>query len=168
MPNYKLINPSLQGDIKTTFDADKSTDAAVKVWENLSKYITNNVPTFAFTIEDQNGGELHHFKVTENKKGDNAEYKIKEINVKLKAKDVEKFKQRAQKGGGHHHKKDKDDDSSSSSSSDALDTLKLYKHFRSPTPIWYWWYDPYVYNLNTVINKTYVPLIVPNFISIPL
>ncbi len=127
----------------------------------MSKYITNNVPSFAFTIENQNEGTLHHFKVEETKNKKEATFKINEIDVKLKAGDLKKFKDRTSKSmkGGKKHKS-KDD--SSSSSSDAFDTLKMYKQFnRSVLPITYWWYDPYVYNLSSVYIPTFVTPVLP-------
>lgn len=167
MPNYKLINPSIQGNLKNTVSANLSIDAAEQIWTNLSKYITNNVPSFAFTIENQSGGSLHHFKVEETKHKNEAKFEIKEIDVKLKASDLKKFKERVSKSamqGGKKHKHDKHDDSSSSSSSssDGFDTLKLYKNFNRPiVPITYWWYDPYVYNLSSVFIPTFVTPVLP-------
>ena len=165
MSNYKLINPSIQGNLKSTVSANAPLDDAKQIWTNMSKYITNNVPAFAFTIEKQSGGALHHFKVKETKHKDEAKFEIEEINVKLKAGDLQKFKERANKSamqGGKKHNKDKDDDSSSSSSSDGFDTLKMYKNFNRPVlPISYWWYDPYVYNLSSVFIPTFVTPVLP-------
>jgi hypothetical protein len=168
MSNYKLINPSLQGNLKNVVSARQPLDAAKQIWTNLSKYITNDVPAFAFTIENQNGGEMHHFKVQETQNKGEAEFKIEEINIKLKDADMKKFKQRAEKSGksvmkgGEKDKKDKKDDSSSSSSSEAFDALKMYKKFnRTVQPITYWWYDPYVYGMSSVYIPTFVTPVLP-------
>ncbi len=168
MANYKLINPSIQGDLKNVVAAGAPLDAAKQIWTNLSKYITNNVPSFAFTIENQDGGSIHHFKVEETKHKNEARFEIKQLDLKLKASDLKKFKERVSKSsmaGGKkhkHHKKDDDDDSSSSSSSDGFDTLKLYKNFSRPIlPITYWWYDPYVYNLQSVYIPTFITPVLP-------
>lgn len=166
MSNFKLINPSLQGNIKTTVSAKEPLDAAKQIWTNLSKYFTNDVPTFAFTIENQSGGMLHHFKVEETKNKNEATFKIESIESKLKAADLKKFKAKVDeiskmKGGKKHSKKDEDDDSSSSS--DGFDSLKLYKNFSKRTlqPITYWWYNPYLYNVSSVFIPTFVTPVVP-------
>jgi hypothetical protein len=170
MSSFKLINPSIQGNVKNTVSAENSLDAAKQIWTNLSKYFTNDVPAFAFTIENQNGGALSHFKVEETKHKNEASFKIELVESKLKSSDMKKFKRRidelpAMKGGKHHSKKDKDDSSSSSSSSEAFDALKMYKKFskrnNSLSPIVYWWYDPSPYNLSSVYIPTFIAPVQP-------
>jgi hypothetical protein len=167
MSNFKLINPSLQGAIKTTVSAREPIDAAKQIWTNLSKYFANDVPTFAFTIENQSGGSLYHFKVQETKNKREATFKIESIDSKLKPDDLKKFKAKVNEvskmnGGKKHHKDEKEDDSSSSSS-DAFDSLKLYKNFSKRTllPISYWWYNPYIYDVTSVYIPTFIPTVVP-------
>jgi hypothetical protein len=168
MSNFKLINPKLQGDIKTTVSAGNSLDAAKQIWTNLSKYFTNDVPTFAFTIENQSGGSLHHFKVEETKHKNEASFKIESIESKLKSSDIKKFKKRidelpAMHGGKKHHHKD-DDSSSSDSSSEAFDALKMYKKFSKRNtiqPIAYWWYDPSPYGLSSIYIPTFITPVQP-------
>ncbi len=63
MPDFKLINSSVQGKIKNTVTEHEPIDAAKQIWTNLSKYFTNDVPAFALTNEDQNGGQLYYCKV---------------------------------------------------------------------------------------------------------
>ena len=53
-----------------------------------------------------------------------------------------------------------------------LDTENIYKRIKSYTPehkeIYYWWYDPYVYNLNSVYIPTFYSYITPYIeISLP-
>jgi hypothetical protein len=169
MSSYKLINPSVQGNIKNTVRADEPIDAAKQVWSNLSKYFTNDVPAFAFTIENQSGGDLYHFKVEETKHKNEASFKIEMIDSKLKSGDMKKFKKRvdelpAMKGGKHHHKKE-DDSSSSDSSSEGFDALTMYKKFskrnNSLLPITYWWYDPSPYGLSSVYIPTFIAPVQP-------
>lgn len=167
MSNFKLINPTLKGNIKTTVTAHDPLDAAKEIWTHLSKYFTNDVPSFAFTIENQDAGDLHHFKVQEKKQKNEASFKIEAIDSKLKAADLKKFKSRidnlpAQKGGKKHDKK-KDDDDSSSSSSSEFDALRMYKNFSQRTlqPILYWYYDPNPYYLETFFVPTFIQTIVP-------
>jgi hypothetical protein len=172
MSNFKLINPNLQGDIKTTVSAREPLDAAKQIWTNLSKYFANDVPTFAFTIENQSGGSLHHFKVEETKNKDHATFKIESIESKLKGDDLRKFKAKANEAarmhGGKKDKKDKDDSSSSDSSSEAFESLKMYKNFTKRTlqPITYWWYNPNIYDLTSVYIPTFVTPLVQPYIQI--
>lgn len=172
MSNYKLINPSLEGAIKITVSAKEPIDAAKQIWTNLSKYFANDVPTFAFTLENQSGGSLHHFKVQESKNKNEATFKIETIESKLKAKDLKNFKARSNEAfkmhGGKHKKDKKDEDESSSSSSEAFDSLKLYKNFSKRTllPITYWWYNPYVYDLTSVYIPTFITPLVQPYVQI--
>ena len=164
MAEYKLINPSIQGDLKTTVNAKTPLLAAKETWANLSKYFTNDVPTFAFTLENNEGG-MYHFKVEETIKNNDAKFKIDMIDSKLKKEDLQKFKSRVDKlpamKGGKKHKKD-DDDTSTDSSSEGFDTLKAYKNLsKRIQPITYWWYDPYVYTLPSVYIPTLIPTVVP-------
>jgi hypothetical protein len=81
-----------------------------------------------------------------------------------------------------HDESDKksDDESESSESSNSsdtisesiLDTENIYRRIKSYTPeykqIYYWWYDPYVYNLNSVYIPTFYSYITPYIeISLP-
>lgn len=162
MSNFTLINPSIQGNLKTTVSAKTPLLAAKETWSNLSKYFTNYVPTFAFTLENQDGG-MFHFKVEESQKDGDAKFKIDMIESKLKKDDQKKFRSRInnlpEMKGGKKHKKDDDD---TSSSSDGFDTLKAYKHLsKRIEPITYWWYDPYVYTLPSVYIPTLIPTVVP-------
>lgn len=173
MSNYKLINPSIEGNITSSFSGTSQLDAAVDTWNSLSKYITNNVPRFAFTLENSGDGTLHHFLVKENLSGGgSANYKISEINVDMKASDIKSFKNRianfkkskAQEGGKKHKKHHHDDDdssSSSTSSSEIFSALKLYKQATRPVPIGYWWYDPLVYRLDSIYIPTFVAPLTP-------
>ena len=60
MTTYKLVNPLILGDIETEYKENSVDDAAKKVWNKLSQYITGNVPRFGFTLKDNNN-RLHHF-----------------------------------------------------------------------------------------------------------
>jgi len=104
----------------------------------------------------------------------------------------DKFGQAEQAGGKKHKKKqkknkkskhddsDKKSESSDSESSDSSDTISesildtdnIYKRIKSYTPehkeIYYWWYDPYVYNLNSIYIPTFYSYITPYIeISLP-
>ena len=169
MPSYKLINPVIKGDVKLTFSGKTGLEAANKVWSTLSKYLSNNVPHFAFTLE-KSGGGLSHFSVKESRKGKEASFNISEMKLDLDARKEKEFKNRlAKQDGGKKHKKRDDDDSSSSSSSDRLagvispwSPVGLYSPYvNSALPITYWWYDPYIYSLNSVYIPTFVYPLAP-------
>ena len=170
MSNYNLINPSIQGNLENTFSGTNQLDAAVDAWDSLSKYITNTVPRFAFTLENTNDGQLHHFLVKENLSGGNsATYKITELDLNMKPSDVKAFKARinkfkkSQAGGKKRKDKDEkdDDDDSTTSSSEAYSALKLYKQATKPLPIHYWWYDPIVYRFDSFYVPTFVSPLTP-------
>jgi len=165
MANYKLINPCIEGNLETTFSGKNPADAALGAWTTVSKYITNNVPQFAFTLENTKNSKLHHFSVTESLVGgSSAEFNIDELhNVKPNVekelkKRVEQFKNSGMRGGKKH--KD-DDDSSSTSSSEIFSALKLYKNRNKVYPITYWWYDPLAYNFNNFYIPTFVAPMTP-------
>ena len=168
MPKYTLMNPAIVGTLSSTFSGNDSLDAATTAWNALSKYMTNNVPKFAFTLEDTKG-KLHHFKIAEKLSGGgSASYKIEEIDVKQEPKDVQAFKDRVSafrkskaQAGGKKHRKHDDDDDSSSSSSEAFSALKLYKQATKPWPIGYWWYDPFVYRFDSLYIPTFVAPLTP-------
>jgi len=169
MSNYKLINPYIEGTMITSFSGASRLDAASGAWNALSKYITNNVPKFAFTLENINDGQLYHFLVKESLSGNKvADYKISEINLKLKPDVVAQFKNRLSMKGGKKHRKrgaddddDDDDDSSSSSTSDIFSAIKLSKAYSKTQPIVYWWYDPLIYDVSSIYIPTFTTSIVP-------
>ena len=168
MANYKLINPCIEGSLETNFSGKTPSEAASKTWTAVSKYITNNVPQFAFTLENKNNGKFHHFSVTEKLLGGgSAEFNIDELhNVKpntekeLKNR-VERFSKSDLRGGKKHKKDDDDDDDSSTSSSEVFSALKIFKNRNKSYPITYWWYDPLAYNFNTFYVPTFVAPLTP-------
>jgi hypothetical protein len=168
---YKLINPSIEGEFNNSFSGKSHLDAALGTWNSISKYITNNVPQFAFTLENKKNGQLHHFLVKESLVGGkSAKFDISELDIKLKKNEESEFKKRIHKfktsemrgGKKKRHTDDDDDDSSSSSStSDIFSALKLYKSRNPVYPITYWWYDPIIYGLDSVYIPTFVAPITP-------
>lgn len=172
MPNFKLINPHIEGKFNKVFSGDTHYEAASKAWNSLASHFTNNMPRFAFTMEATNNKkDIHHFMVKEkiNKsKASLADYDIVELDNKLSKEGLKKFrtqlsKIKQQQGGKHkkHHKnKDDDDDSSSSSSSSDSDYMHyLRKSKYNSQPIYYWWYNPYIYS--TYSGSLFIPTFVP-------
>ena len=159
MPNYKLINPRIEGSLETSFQGNNIMSIAKRVWEDVSQYITNNVPKFAFTLENSQTGKLHHFCVKEQLKGgSSAKYNISEISVKLNDKQLKEFKNKSQKAGMKGGKKDKDkdddDDDSSTSSDDVFSAIQLHNLYSRSQPIVYWWYDPWIYGFESIFMPT--------------
>jgi hypothetical protein len=159
---FKLANPLLKGDIETSFSGDNSLDAANKAYQSISQYFNNNVPRFYFSLEGENN-KFHHFYVNETKNGDNADYTIKEYQVKHKyekdlRKQIEKFNNEHSGGqlGGKKY------DSSSSSSDSWLDESSSTGRVRYKVdPIVHWWYYPAVYRLTKFYVPTFVQSVTP-------
>ena len=111
--SYKLINPVIEGKLKTTFTAKNDLDAANKAWTNISKYISNNVPKFAFTLENINDGSLSHFMVKEKLNGNkNASFNLTKLKVDSDSRKEKEFRNRITQAGGKRDKnrKNKKDD----------------------------------------------------------
>lgn len=171
MSTYKLVNPHIEGNCNKSFSGKNEHEVALKAWSTLSKFFTNNVPKFAFSLKNEHNNKLIHFLVKE--KLDDAG--IVDYNIsKLDDNDVGELKQ--QHVGGKHHKhhrhhkdkmhKNNEDDSSSSSSSSSSDEeifkkLNNYRLYQSQ-PIYYWWYDPCIYKkLRSIYIPTFVQTVIP-------
>jgi hypothetical protein len=159
---FKLVNPLLKGGVDTTFSGTSSLEVADIAYKSLSQYFNNNVPKFYFTLEDEND-KFHHFYVNETKDGSNADYTIKEYNVKAKyEKNLKKYiednnNNKEQEGGKKYHKH-----SSSSSSESWLDDSSSTGKLRYKVdPIVYWWYYPSVYRLTKFYVPTFVQSVTP-------
>lgn len=162
MKTYTIVNPQIGGSIKTSYLADSARDAAKKAYKAMSKYFSNNIPQFTFTLKE-NGGGHSHFTVKEkiDSKGDNVKYVIKEINNEGVSQEHLKNIEEANKvdviGGGKKFAMDDSDSSSSDSDSDSDSSessrkkrreKNRYNYFRqadSSFPIYYWKYYPYLY-----------------------
>jgi hypothetical protein len=170
MPTFELVNPYIIGGMKKTFNASSSNDAADEAWSNLSKYITNNIPKFAFTIKKISDGKLYHYVVKEKiAKNKTVNYSIKELSVKLSKDEENNFlkhisKLETQLGG--KKKEDKEDDSDSdsdsnsesSSDSDDDDLIKRVRYFKNKNqPLNYLWYSPVIYNKDGTLTSVYLP-----------
>lgn len=157
MPQYKLINPVMKGNMNTTVKAKDELAAANKMWQEMSQYFSNNVPKFAFSMEKASGG-VSHFMVKESlKNNDNASYEISELSINLSKANNNLFKERCgraqNKSVGGKKKHNKDDESSSE---DDIYDIIAKKSASLVTPIHYVWYDPYIYNFDSVYFPTFV------------
>jgi hypothetical protein len=181
MNSYKLVNPTIIGNLKTEYTASTPVEAAKQFWDQLTvdnQLITNNVPKFLFTLE-QDGGNLHHFMVQEKpatKKGKYASFTISEHKIDLSSEEESEFKEslkdlvsevnakiNEQHGGRkRYHNKDDDSSSSSSSSSDDVDDyLSFLKLRRISNPLVYWLYNPVLYRVRSSFVPTFYPPHVP-------
>lgn len=176
MNSYKLVNPTIIGNLKTEYNAESPIEAAKQFWDQLTvenQLITNNVPMFLFSIE-QTGGKLHHFMVQEKpstKKSKYANFTITEHKLDLSDEEQNEFKQNLtelvndvnskineQHGGRkRYHNKDDDSSSSSSSSSDVDDYLSFLRLRRISNPLVYWLYNPVLYRVRSSFVPTFYP-----------
>jgi hypothetical protein len=174
---YTLLNPTILGDFKSQITAKNSTQAARIFYKNLSEHFNNVVPQFHFTIQKGGSGtgKYYHYAVKEHKDDNNVNFKIKlmenipsthEAMVPFKQK-LEKFQKKMEQGGGDKKKKrskhkSKKYDDSSDSDSDSDDFYKRVRTYKPVNqPIYYWWYDPYVYNLDTLYVPTFYSYVTP-------
>lgn len=171
--SYILVNPMVQGKFNNKFSGKNPLTAANNAYKALSKYFSNNIPKFHFTLQKtsrkgQIGGgknsDYHHFKVTEKKKGKSVTFDLNKHNSINNAA-LKKFRTRVAKiqSGG---KKDDDSSSSSDSYSDSSD-YKHKKRYTTSQPISYYYYDPYLYRLNKYYVPTFTTYTTP-YIEIPL
>lgn len=122
---FQLVNPFITGTLRTSVHAPSDIKAAKKLYTRMSQYFSNNLPSFFFTLKDENGG-LHHFEVNERKSGHDVNFTIRGVSMDKKG---EKRLQEIvlQKGG-----QKKDDDSSSSSSSSSMKKSQKVRYYLSP------------------------------------
>lgn len=174
MPNYKLVNPYIEGEFDTTCQGKTSSEAAQSIWKSLSEHITNNVPKFYFTLEKTSDNSLHHFVIKESIENDMVNYKLKEHSVNLKKKDINEFKkslskfQKNMSGGAKKKKKKrryKDDDDyeleDDDSDSEMFDKIRMQQYMMLGNPIVYYWYNPYLYQVESFFVPTFTVPITP-------
>lgn len=149
---YSLINPSIKGEFNNTIKASSVMEAAQKFWDGMSRYFTNNLEKFPYTVMNEKG-ELSHFIAKEKVSGNNVEYTIKKLKMDVSSDKEEKLKnvfKQSQSGGKKHKKNKKEGDDSSSSSSSS--SYHVYHHTASIYPITYWDYYPTIYSAIDVVS----------------
>ena len=169
MTLYKLVNPVIKGKMNTTFKANAPHKAASKAYNAVSKYFHNSTPEFLFTLQkvktkksDIGEGTLsdyHHFKVLENRSGNNVTFEIvpyKKINktrLNQFKKSIRNVVKENQTGGGRY---DLDE-------GELSDEKDLYRSDTSYSyqPISLWLYDPYIYSINRLYVPTFVTSVSP-------
>tara|TARA_B100000424_G_C22940060_1_gene500267 strand:- start:942 stop:1520 length:579 start_codon:yes stop_codon:yes gene_type:complete len=185
MPEYTLVNPIIQGTMKTQFSGKNSLEAANKAYAKLSENFNNNIPKFYFTLQEMKteksvlgGGKASdytHFMVSESKKANQVNFRITEHKVKDNEKQFKKFKESVKKiskqnqEGGKKSKKDKEKYDDFDDDDDDYEFPKYKSSYSYSYPISSWWYDPYVYRLKSSYYylPTYVAPLSP-YVSVPL
>lgn len=167
---YHLVNPQIDGDFESTLTAKNSIEAANKLYSRLSEHFNNSVPQFYFSIQ-KGAGKLSHFQVKESRNDNEVSFSIKPYTVdnqnsidQFQSK-LDSYKRSKQDGGKKSkksHKKskkhdDSDDEIDSSSSSDYY----VRGNTSLNQPIYYWWYDPYLYNIKSVYIPTFYSYVTP-------
>jgi hypothetical protein len=144
----------------------------------LSEHFNNSVPIFHFSIQKGSSGEgkYYHFQVKENRQENEVSFNIKPYTILGEQEAIQRFESKLanfkskfhQDGGKKKSKKDqksKHDDDSSDSSDFDISEDNIYKRAKSylPTaqPIYYWWYDPYVYRLDSIYIPTFYSYATP-------
>ena len=168
--SYVLVNPHIEGAFNRKIKAENSREASNSFYKSLSEHFNNSVPSFHFTIQkgSSGGGKLYHFEVKETRKNKEVTFSInpmslqaEEESVKRFKKNLENFKSKFSQDGGKHHKKHKEDDSSDSSDSDSDFYVKAKNTYNTTQPIYYWWYDPYLYGLDYLYVPTFYSYVTP-------
>jgi len=170
MNSYILVNPHIEGSIDTRFKTKTANEAATIAYDTVSKYFSNNLPKFSFTLQKAGSDKFYHFDVNEKiNKNDKIKFQIKENSSITNLDGLKKFidTNNDKLEGGKSHKSHKyrkykydDEDSSDSSDSDD-DYYYYYKPITRTMPITYWSYYPYAYNLKQIYVPTFVPTISP-------
>ena len=175
---YKLVNPYIQGDMKTSLKSKNSVTAAKSFYKSLSEHFSNDIPKFYFTIQKGGSGtgKYYHFVAKEVKKNDEVKFNIEaytpssvETNIKNFESNLTQFKNKFEQAGGKSKSKSNSKsgkksksvlDDSDSDFSDSSEEFYRRAQTYSPvvnTPIYYWWYDPQLYN----IKSFFVPQLYP-------
>lgn len=181
---YVLVNPTIQGKFKSVIKSSNSIKAAQTIYNSLSEHFNNNIPEFYFTIQKGGSGKgkYYHFKVTETRNNDDVKFKLESHTLKAEKTKLNNFKKHLneyqnkleQEGGRKkksskknkkHKKKNKSSESSESSDSSesSSDDYKT-TYYTTPIleyPIYHWWYDPYLYNLDHIYVPTFYSYATP-------
>jgi hypothetical protein len=183
---YRLVNPYIKGEFKSKIKAKNSADASKKFYNSLSEHFNNNVPKFYFTVQKGGSGKgkFYHFEVKEKKNSNEVSYSIQPYSIPGESSAVttfitnfKKFKGRYNTIGGAKRKSRKSSRKKSRKKS-RKGTLKLGEldelddsedFYRDavtyvPTtsqPIYYMYYDPLVYKLDSVFIPTWYAYITP-------
>jgi hypothetical protein len=173
--SYVLVNPHIEGNFKSKIKAKNSNEAANIFYKNLSEHFNNFVPKFHFSIQKGSSGDgkYYHFQVKETMEDKEVTFKVKPMTIQGEADIISSFKNKLenfkaklnQDGGKKKSKKSKKhvvDDSDSDFDDSSDDFYRRAKSYMPATqPIYYWWYDPFLYRLNSVYVPTFYAYVRP-------
>jgi hypothetical protein len=167
---YKLVNPYIKGEFESKIEAKNSIDAAKQFYKSLSEHFNNSVPKFYFSIQKGGSGKgkFYHFVVNEKRKNEEVDYSIKPFEIKDENRamknylsNFENFKGRYNGGAKRRSSKRsskrssrRNDDDSSTDSSEYYREATTYVPVVSQ-PFTYMYYDPIVYQVDTVFFPTF-------------
>lgn len=162
MEKYTLVNPVIQGTMETSFESKNRINAAGKAYDTMSKYFSNNMPHFNFTLKK--GSKFFHFNATEklNDKG-KIKTEIKEVTDVKNENKLDAFITKTQeiKGGGKKKYKYDDSDSDSSDSDSESSDYKYYRPMPRRSAIDYWHYYPYIYQYDYLYVPQFINTVTP-------
>jgi len=177
MPNsYTLVNPYIEGDFKNKIQATNSAEASKLFYKKLSEHFNNAVPKFYFTIQKGGSGKgkYYHFKVTEKLEKNNVKFTLEPYDI-IGGTNMESFNAKLnnakskvnQEGGKRRSKKSKKsrkskkDEDSESDNWDTKSDISYVPVTNYNQPIYYWWYDPSLYNLQSYYIPTFYSTVTP-------
>tara|TARA_B110000908_G_scaffold172389_1_gene239509 strand:+ start:1592 stop:2122 length:531 start_codon:yes stop_codon:yes gene_type:complete len=171
--SYQLINPHIEGDMKTKVKAKNSVEGAKMIYTLLSEHFNNNLPKFNFTIQKGSSGKgkYYSFQTKEMRNGEDIKFSIKPVSIKNEKKNyqsmmknINHFKEDINKTGGEITKDDLDEvmDDSSDYYRKASTYVPVINH-----PINYFFYDPGLYKMKSLFIPTFYSYLTP-FISIKM
>lgn len=183
MQKFELFNPILKGNVQTVVESKNADDAAKQIWSNVSEYIEGVVPKFAFTIKNLANNKFYNYKVSESLSGGGNEvafklssFKLNNDTLKKVVKSVNAFQnilndyneEDSSLSGGSETSESKEDlDKKEKEKREKKKLKKLYKkaklknYIENQSPIYYWWYNPYVYDVDYVYIPTFVYPVTP-------
>jgi hypothetical protein len=188
--SYKLVNPYIKGEFESKIKSKNSIEAAKKFYNSLSEHFNNNVPSFYFTIQKggKGKGKFYHFVVNESRKGDEVDFSIKPYEMQNGEKAVETLvqnfesfkgrfnggaKRRSSKRRSSKRRSSKRRSSKRSSRSSSRrnsrnedDSDDFYRQAAkyvpvTTSPISYLYYDPIVYQVDSVFIPTFYAYLSP-------
>tara|TARA_A100001015_G_scaffold317779_1_gene435648 strand:+ start:10603 stop:11193 length:591 start_codon:yes stop_codon:yes gene_type:complete len=191
--SYVLINPKIKGSFKSMIKSNNSQEAAKTFYKNMSEHFNNNLPKFYFSLQKGKSGKgkIYHFEVREIKKNDDVKFSINSFNMKgensVNKKLLKKLKMvnsKINQSGGAKKKKSKKKSSKKKSKGnkkssqkdnyiediDDLDDVLTTEMAIVPVmnnPIYYFWYDPFIYQVGSIFIPTFYSYVTP-YIEIEL
>lgn len=192
---YVLVNPHIEGSMSKKVKAKNSIEAGKKLYKNLSEHFNNSVPKYYFSIQkgESGKGKYYSFKVKEQRIDNTVDFSLEPIALNNEESAYKKFQKNLQRfktdltkdqsGGAKKPKAKKSAKKPKKSDpfdeEDFMNAEDFYGDFddepvystvgmHSPngySPIHHYYYDPYLYRMNTFYVPTFYSYLNP-FIKI--